>query len=185
MELFGLWYAYSNFKGCPYGHQLGVDGDHEPQNTLPDGKDIAGYPFIKRSRKYLENYLHLDFDDINFNYTNLCFFRSPQQKDLNYHDYKVSLKLFKQFVDYIKPPWIFSLGDSNSKLLEELNVLDNKNELPNKDAKFRGITGELWGITYFSVPHPNARVKSELREEIWKCIGDEFNKRFRGNDFKK
>lgn len=168
-------------KGILMGINWGVDGDHEPQTAMPDGKDIVGYPFIKRSSKYLENYLHLDFDVINFNYANLCFFRSPHQKDLAFEDYNRTINLFKKFVDYINKPWIFSLGDSNSKLLEDLKVLDYKNELPNKDAKFRGITGEIWGIPYFSVPHPNARVKSELREEIWNCIGEEFDKMLSNN----
>ena len=55
-------------KGILMGVNWGADEDHEPQTTMPDGKDILTYPFIERSKYYLENYLHLDFDRINFNY---------------------------------------------------------------------------------------------------------------------
>lgn len=39
------------------------------------------------------------------------------------------------------------------------------------EQKHKGVKAELWGHSYFSVPHPNARVKTKSRNEIWERIG--------------
>lgn len=165
-----------NKKGILMGINWGADENNEAQLVMPDGKDIATYKFIKRSKKYLETYLQLNLDTVDFNYANLCFFRSPGEKDLMNEDYKQSLPLFKQYVEFIKPPWIFSLGESNTKRLQQLGELKSCKEIPDSQSKFKGIIGNLWGVPYFSVPHPNARVKAKSRDEIWKGVGAEFGK---------
>lgn len=162
-------------KGILLGINWGADGIHNPQSAIPDGKDIITYKFIERSKDYLLNYLNVNPARINFNYANLCFFRSPKESDLTKRDYELSLPLFKQYVEFIQPPWIFSLGSSNSKWLQQLKKLKKTIEFPDNEGKFKGITGTLWKFPYFSVPHPNARVKSKSREEIWESIGKQFN----------
>jgi hypothetical protein len=153
------------------GINWGVDGDHEAQKELPHGRDIQHYNFIQRSQPFLEKYLAISLNAVNFNYTNLCFFRSPNASYLSLEDYQNSLPLFKLFADLILPPWIFSLGNSNYQILEQLGQLTNIKKYFDSEKKYYGVTGKLWSYDFYSVPHPNARVKSKSRNEIWELIG--------------
>ncbi len=162
-------------KGILLGINWGAGGEHQPQTEMPDGKDILAYNFIQRSRQNLEKYLSLDFNDINFNYSNLCFFRSPHEIFLRPKDYENSLPLFKQYVDFIKPKWIFSLGNNNCKILSQFGKLTDFKEYLDSERKHKGVTAKLWDYDFFSVPHPNARVKTKSRIEIWEQIGQQFN----------
>lgn len=160
-------------KGILLGINWGVSGDHQPQTEMPDGKDIPTYNFIHRSRHFIENYLLLDFDTMNFNYTNLCFFRTPNEIFLRPKDYENSLPLFKQFVEFVKPNWIFSLSNNNSKILSQFGQLTDSTDFFDSEQKHKGVKAKLWGHPYFSVPHPNARVKAKSRNEIWERIGEQ------------
>ncbi len=160
-------------KGILLGINWGADGDHEPQMEMPDGEDIPNYNFIQRSRPFLEKYLLLNFYIINFNYTNLCFFRTPKESCLNSKDHENSLPLFKQFVEFVKPPWIFSLGNNNYNILLGLGQLTDVMEYFDSEHKHKGIMAKLWGHNFYSVPHPNARVKKKSRNEIWEHIGQQ------------
>lgn len=163
-------------KGIILGINWGADGSHEPQSEMPDSEEAKNYPFIKRSKPFFKEYLQLDINSINFNYTNLCFFRTPKANDLSLSDYKISLPLFKEFVKFVNPNWIFSLGNSNYTKLIEMGelTLTKDNQFYDKDQKHYGVSSNLWGHSYFSVPHPNARVKTNSRNEIWKQIGEQF-----------
>ena len=160
-------------RGILLGINWGVDGDHEPQSEMPNGKDIPSYNFVQRSREFLEKYLLLDFHTINFNYTNLCFFRTPKEVFLKPKDYENSLPLFRQFVEFVKPPWVFSLSNNNYKILLQLGQLTDIKEYFDSEQKHKGITAKLWGQNFYSVPHPNARVKAKSRNEIWEHIGQQ------------
>src|SRR3569623_58374 len=111
-------------KGILMGINWEADDNHMAQSAMPDGK--ISQTFIKRSKQYLEDYLKLNFININFNYANLCFFRSPHESDLMNEDYSLSLPLFKGYVEYIKP--------------------QSCKEIPDSLGKFKGISGTLWGI---------------------------------------
>lgn len=161
-------------RGILLGINWGADDSHEAQSKMPDGEDIAGYGFIRRSEQYLKKHLQLNLESLNFNYANLCFFRSPRESDLTDDDYKLSLPLFKQYVEFINPPWIFSLGSGNSNRLINTGELKSITEYPDKAGKFRGLSGTLWDVPYFSVPHPNARVKRISRDEIWESLATQF-----------
>jgi hypothetical protein len=162
-------------KGILLGINWGVSGDHEPQTEMPDGKDIPTYNFIQRSRQFLEQHLHLDFDTKNFNYTNLCFFRTPREVFLRPKDYENSLPLFRKFVEFVKPEWIFSLSNNNTKILQQHGQLRFTIDYYDSESKHKGVKANLWGHPYFSVPHPNARVKAKSREEIWEQIGQQIS----------
>jgi hypothetical protein len=159
-------------KGILLGINWGVSGDHKPQIEMPDGKDIPTYNFIHRSRRFLESYLLLDFETMNFNYTNLCFFRTPNENILRPKDYENSLPLFTKFVEFVKPQWIFSLSSKNSKILSQFGQLTDSMDFYDSEQKHKGVKAKLWGYPYFSVPHPNARVKTKSRNEIWERIGE-------------
>ncbi|HEY8388647.1 MAG TPA: hypothetical protein VIK74_08590, partial [Parasegetibacter sp.] len=115
----------SKDSGIIFGINWGGSGNFLPQTVMPKGNDIADYHFIKQSRQFLEKHWQLDVLNINFNYTNLCFFRTPKEKDLTSDDYKLSLPLFEKYVRYINPPWLLSIGGTNIKVLNNLGMLKN------------------------------------------------------------
>ena len=160
-------------KGIIFGINWGVDGEHQPQTKMQDGSDIDTYKFVERSRWYLKEYFLLDINDISFNYTNLCFFRSPGSKDLTDLDYKLSLPLFERYVKFIDPEWILSLGSGSSQILLNNGLLKGDNLFKEGKAKFKASAEKLWGYDFYAVPHPNARVKNDLRKELWAWIGQE------------
>jgi hypothetical protein len=115
----------SKGNGVIFGINWGGSGDFTAGTVMPTGDDIAGYHFIKQSKTFLEKHWQIDISKINFNYTNLCFFRTPKEKDLSFDDYKLSWPLFEKYVDYINPPWLLSIGVTNLKVLNSLNLLKN------------------------------------------------------------
>jgi hypothetical protein len=167
-------------EGILLGINWGADrnSQHRPQDRMPDNEDIKEvltYRFIQRSKPYLERYLNVNFTNINLNYSNLCFFRTSKEIDLIPEDYKSSLELFKKYVDFIKPKWIFSLGINNYKILTQFGYLTNPNEYFDIEQKYRGITAKLWDYNFYAVPHPNAHLHEKSREEIWEKIGEQFS----------
>ncbi len=162
-------------KGIIFGINWGGSDGYKPQSKYPTGKDIAEYPFIIRNRKSLTQHLGLDFTELNFNYTNLCFFRTPTSYILEEEDFILSLFPFEKYVRYINPPWLLSIGLKNIEILNDLGLLANKKWLYDKQNKFSGFSGKLWDWNIFAVPHPNAHLPRESRAVIWEKVINEMN----------
>lgn len=162
--------------GIIFGINWGGNGNYKAQTQIPDGKEICTYPFIARTRKYLEPDWGVDFNNFNFNYSNLCFFRSPKASDLVLTDFELSRPLFKDYVKHINPPWLLSLGGSTIEVLKKLKCFDQApEEIFDSEGKFKGYSAKLWGFNLYSVPHPSARLKTEARDTIWKKVTDKKN----------
>jgi hypothetical protein len=157
-------------KGIIFGINWGGVGDYSPQTEMPDGFEISQYHFIRRSKGFLEKGWGLDFSSVNFNYTNLCFFRSPKASDLTLEDFRLSFPLFQEYVAYIRPPWLLSIGGTNIKILNQLGQLENVRTFEDQENKFKGYSAELWGFKVYSVPHPSARMKKVSRQTIWEKV---------------
>lgn len=166
----------SKNNGILFGINWGGADNFQPQTIMPSGQGITEYHFIKKSRQLLEKQWGLDFTSINFNYTNLCFFRTPKERYLSADDYKLSLPLFERYVRYIDPPWLLSIGGTNLKVLGSLGVLKNIRQHFDRQGKFRGHSGQLWDWNIFSVPHPSAHLTSEARLTIWETVTIEMKK---------
>ena len=166
----------SKDSGIIFGINWGGSGNFLPQTVMPKGNDIADNHFIKQSRQFLENHWQLDVLNINFNYTNLCFFRTPKEKDLTSDDYKLSLPLFEKYVRYINPPWLLSIGGTNIKVSNNLGMLKNIQYQFDNKKKFRGCAVQLWDYNIFSVPHPAARMTTEARNTIWTKVTEEMKR---------
>jgi hypothetical protein len=166
----------SKGNGIIFGINWGGSGNFLPQTVMPTGDDIADYHFIKQSRQFLEKHWQLDISNINFNYTNLCFFRTPKEKELSSDDYKLSLPLFEKYVRYINPPWLLSIGGTNLKVLSGLGLLKNIQYQFDNEKKFRGYSAQLWDYNIFSVPHPTARLTTEARNTIWTKVTEEMKR---------
>jgi uracil-DNA glycosylase family 4 len=148
---------------------------YEIQSSMPSKIDFLNdykngyYGFIKKSKNLLKEFLQINVDSVEFNYTNLCLFRSPKASDLRYDDIQLCLPIVKEFVDFISPPWILSLGNTNvTHLVGSIKDLRRKET---KETNHYGYSGTLWGYKFYSVPHPNARkLTNEIRHAIWKNV---------------
>ena len=156
----------------------GSGSGFEAQKRMPTDEDLTAdiirsdYNFLERSKPYFEKYLQLDLHKPEFNYSNLCFFRSRAERDLAPEDYQKSYPLVKELIEYINPQFILALGVTvyqrikeikNEDLLEVKEVLDS-------DNKHRGFRGKFLGHDFYCLPHPNARVKTVSREELWQKV---------------
>lgn len=166
----------SKSNGVLFGINWGGSDNFQPQTVMPSGQGISEYHFIKQSRQYLENNWGLDIASINFNYANLCFFRTPKENYLSADDYKLSLPLFEKYIRYINPPWILSIGGTNLKILDSFGALKNIEQHFDKQGKFKGHSGQLWDWNIFSVPHPGAHLTREARQTIWETVTTEMKR---------
>lgn len=167
-------------KGIIIGINWGVDNhyQHQRQSKMELDEEIKNYKFIKRSSPFLQNYLHIDLEKLDFNYSNLCFFRTPKENNLTFNDYALSIPLFKEYVKFINPPWIFSFGITNFlRLIQAGEIIkDQFKKHPDNNNKFYGVSGKLWGAKFYAVPHPGAHMSIDARLKIWNSIMDEIKK---------
>jgi hypothetical protein len=147
-----------------YESQYKMPTRSEFQHDLKNGD----YGFLIRSRNNLKEYLKLDIESGKFNYTNLCLFRSPGQKDLLMEDYESCFKTFKFLVREISPLWIISLGTAN---IERLKALDLTFSPQMKfSGRAKGCTGKLLDRSFYCVPHPNAHLSKSDRDSVWQDV---------------
>jgi uracil-DNA glycosylase family 4 len=129
----------------------------------------GGYPFIQKSKELISEFLQIEIEDVEFNYTNVCLFRSPNVSDLSIKEVRWCMPILKEFIELIDPPCILSLGNTNIVYLEpDLSVLKKFTEMGTSHV---GYSGMLWGRPFYSVPHPNARkLTDEVRHKIWESL---------------
>lgn len=167
--------------GINWGGGNGRVGDnYDVQAQMPTRTDFLDayldgqYRFIKNSRELLNKCLDIDVesDPLQFNYTNLCFFRSPDVSHISFSDVEVCLPIIRQLIEFIDPPWILSLGNSNMKYLEgDIKDLKTTSKKGTNQKNQFGYAGTLWGKKFYCVPHPNAKwLTKDIRSEIWKSV---------------
>lgn len=172
-------------KGMILGINWGGGGPgdkhvYESQQKMPtldqfkaDFKN-GSYGFLTRSADYLKKYPGIDVEDGEFNYTNLCLFRSPNQKFLLTDDYESCFDTFKFLVAAIEPPWILSLGTGNVERIKAL-IPAFSPEIETA-GRATGRRDKLLEIPFYCVPHPNAHLSKPDRDGIWeKVFSDKSN----------
>jgi len=138
-----------------------------PQSEYPVSDKKRNWNFVSHSRRYFREYFNLEIEQLN--YSNLCFFRSPNAHQIEHDDWALAIPLFQQYVDYINPPWTLLLGSPD--YLEHEHI-QNKKTITEWDSRnhqnVHGYTGKLFGKYPFgAVPHPAARISTEARKTIW------------------
>jgi hypothetical protein len=147
------------------------DHIYQNQTKMPAKEDfiIDDYPFLIRSEKLFADILKLDIGKGEYNYTNLCLFRSPDISSLIPKDFLDCALILREYVKYIKPPYILSMGNSNKKYLQPGNPEFELIDLGEKGQK--GWRGNVWGNKFYCVPHPQSRfLNDKQRHEIWKSV---------------
>lgn len=162
-------------KGIIAGLNWGVEKGkkYTIQKEYPKiDKDERTWPFVSSTRKYFKEYLKINsVNDIN--YTNICFFRSPDISYLTTKDWELAIPLFKAYVKHIKPPWILLIGntgmDHMASDLEEVKQITIKGE----KKRIIGYKAILFGEYYLRcLPHPNSYrfYSSNDVNKIWKAV---------------
>ncbi|MEO8821986.1 MAG: hypothetical protein ABI366_00325 [Ginsengibacter sp.] len=158
--------------GLKDNYDYSVQGQMPTKNKFLDELKNGEYKFLTMSKDYILEYLKLNINSDNFNYSNLCFFRTPSLKYLKGEDFEISIQIFKKFVNELQPPWILSLGITNIKYLKKFLKPDeiSLNEKRIGKSEVIGYTGTLWSKSFYCLPHPNAHIFKIDRDEIWKTV---------------
>ena len=153
-------------KGVFFGLNWGGK-NHQAQTVHPTEDYVRNWPLAKHANHYLEK--HLDTSLEKLNYSNICFFRTPTAKYLTYQDWQLAIPLFKEYVEYISPPWALMLG--SPKILNESQFTQRKRlEFKAANSKRRSFAyvGLLFGKYPFgAVPHSAARCSPETHNVLW------------------
>ncbi|MEE9363691.1 MAG: hypothetical protein V3U92_13915 [Cellulophaga sp.] len=147
--------------------------DISAQTVHPEfEKEKRDWSFHNNIKHYLQDYLHISNIE-ELNYSNLCFFRTPNTSYLKNEDWKLSFPLFEAYVNYIKPEFLILLGSVGWSKLKSFGVISNEKKLIFNGIKKRsfGYYGEFLGAYKIGcVPHPQAHISSEARKFIWDAI---------------
>jgi uracil-DNA glycosylase len=163
-------------KGLILGINWGADDKgHEKPLHPGDDHDLSKYRFIAVSRVHLKRILNLNFDEgkFNFNYSNLCFFRSKRVSDLTEAHHKLSIPLFEEYVQHIQPKWIIGFGVTNYTVMNRYGMVDQWNEAPGDGKAFKLYYGRYKGCPIYLLPHPQARVPGERRQQLWDSLEEQ------------
>lgn len=166
-------------KPIIFGLNWGVSKDpnykgHRAQKTNPIDIDRNTWKFKSHVDIYLQKYFGYSFDEVN--YSNQCFFRTPNEKYLSYRDWRDALPLFRDYVEYINPPYLIMLGKPKYMNDKELKDYREIEYLP-IGAKRRSFVrlGTLFDKYKFgSVPHSSAHISPSTHDELWKLLSEKF-----------
>ena len=163
--IFGLNWGVSN--------NLNYEG-HKAQKIYPETIDTNTWKFKSHVNSYLIKYFRCSFDEVN--YSNQCFFRTPKERFLSYQDWRDALPLFREYVEYINPPYLIMLGRPRYMNNEELKDYREIGHLP-EGSKRRSYVrlGTLFDKYKFgSVPHSSAHISPETHDVLWKILEEKF-----------
>ncbi len=147
---------------------------HSPQKTYPKDIDTNTWPFKNHVNHFLQKYFGHSFDEVN--YSNLCFFRTPNIDYLSYKDWRDSIPLFREYVQYVNPPYLIMMGSPKYLNKLELKEIQEYGFLP-EGKKRRAFTriGVLFDKYKFgSVPHSAAYISQDTHDVLWKILSEKF-----------
>lgn len=147
---------------------------HSPQKIYPQSIDTNTWQFKTHVNGYLQKYFSLSFDEVN--YSNLCFFRTPNTDYLSHKDWRDTIPLFKEYVEYINPPYVIMMGMPKHLNNQELCEIEKYGFLPEgKNRRSFTRIGLLFSKYKFgSVPHSAAHIPQNTHDALWKILLEKF-----------
>lgn len=128
------------------------------------------YKFLKRINALAKEYCNIEISEGRFNYSNLCFFRTPDIKVLENKYFEICIPVFKLLIEYIQPKQIISLGTGNIKYLKKYFKTDLECSAPitiegNSNKVYKG---SLMKFNLYNLPHPNAHhLSDDVYKNLW------------------
>lgn len=166
-------------KPIIFGLDWGVSNDpnyegHKPQKKYPNEINTRTWKFKSHVNTYLTKYFGCSFDEVN--YSNQCFFRSPNEKFLSHQDWRDAIPLFRDYIEYINPPYLIMLGRPRHMNKKELKDYKEIGHLPEGSKKRSFVRlGTLFDKYKFgSVPHSSAFISTDTHDELWKILKEKF-----------
>jgi hypothetical protein len=161
-------------QGLFFGLNWGGD-DIDQQSVYPPKKKERNWKFVTNSRPYFKEHFNAEIE--NLNYSNLCFFRSPDMDHFEPSDWGEAVKLFEEYVHYVNPSWTLMLGKPPNQLIKHIGDYKRHHVISlNNGRSVFGYTGTLFGKYPFgSVPHTEARISTESRKAIWSEVRNQLN----------
>ena len=150
------WEEYKS--GKEYKHQATI----EKENFTKIYKGS-----LQRAMNMCSEYFpHISFE--KGSHSNFCFFRSEKENQITKNDIELCKPIFKKMISIINPSIIFCFSAQARQYLIESGFLDNyQEESFGNSRRCISAKAELNGIKIFFLPHPNSRVKKELRRKAW------------------
>lgn len=166
-------------EGLVFGLNWGGDDINQQSLYPPERREYGrNWKFVTHSRKYFREHFDVEIEDLN--YSNLCFFRSPDMKRFVPKDWKRGIPLFEAYVKFVEPSWCMMMGNPNPLKQDHIKDLNRETVLNEKgNRKVYGYTGLLFGEYPFGcVPHPGAHISSNSRNEIWEKVMQKMKSRY-------
>lgn len=109
-------------------------------------------------------------------YANYCFFRSKKENDISLKDLHLSRELFERLLAYARPTILISFSARlRDYFLDSGQFIEPKlKPIRSGGASALPMRGALWfnenRIDFCYLPHPNAKLSPEAREEAWEFV---------------
>ena len=143
-------------------------GDNiDQQSQYPVKHAERNWKFAKHAQRYMSKYFGKNLEDIN--YSNLCCFRTPDTSYLSSKDWELSLPLFKEYVEYINPPWLIMFGNADRFQQGQFQV---ERTFTLYDERYRNHKNVQLGTLFNNYPmgrvyHSNAWISAYTDEQLW------------------
>lgn len=156
------------------------DEPYEEQKTIPQYSfaelaELGWLSSLKRSVPYLERYVP-GYELKQYNQSNICLFRSKNEKQISKNDIKLSLPVLLEYIEWINPPEIICFSRSAKEWLHAFCLLESvTSSQPIKINSKGHITYSFKanlkaGKKQFKIaflPHPAANILNRARKECW------------------
>lgn len=101
--------------------------------------------------------------------SNFCFFRSRKEDEISFSDLQKTTPIFEEFLTIVKPRIIIGFSSKLRDYFIENKLAHLKSKkIPSNKRTLIVAKGEYNGRPIYFLPHPNAKIKREAREEAWK-----------------
>ncbi|MBM2813982.1 MAG: pol3 finger protein [Ignavibacteria bacterium] len=138
---------------CGIYWSLKPDESYYPQKDYTKIEDNGAYEylFVKQNGELIEKYFNIIPETMGeFNYTNFCFFKSPNKSYLFDYDLDLCSHLFVEYIEYIKPQRLIVFGTSLEERMKRMR-----------------LETKVMGIKLLILPHPRERLSAEERLQAW------------------
>jgi hypothetical protein len=139
---------------------------------LEKNKKLSTKKWVRNSEAYFHDYFP---KGIFSTFSNICFFRAKNEKQITDRDYNLCKPIFKKLVDFLKPTVIISFRENNAWIdnnlsdTQSIKIINQKSVILVKKGK---VTINQKKYKFYQLPHPEKSLSIKNREKAWEfCFG--------------